>query len=46
MQALEAFYPNRDKALSRAVTVPDMGHNVNLHVGRGTVFEEMVGLVG
>ena len=40
--ALEMFYPNRDASKSQAVTIPDVGHNINFHYGRLEVFERML----
>ena len=43
--ALASFYPDRDVAKSKAVTVSDVGHNINFHLARGEVFEKMLGFV-
>jgi hypothetical protein len=37
--ALAMFYPQRDASKSQAITLPNMGHNVNLHYGRLEAFE-------
>ena len=40
--ALTTFYPNRNVEKSKAITVPDVGHNIHLHLARGEVFEKML----
>lgn len=36
--ALAFFFPAKNEA-SRAVTLPDIGHNINMHLGRTDAFE-------
>jgi pimeloyl-ACP methyl ester carboxylesterase len=40
--ALALFYPNRPPGSSQAVTLPDIGHNINLHYGRLEAFQKML----
>lgn len=41
-EALAMFYPNTPKDKSEAVTLPNMGHNINLHYGRLEAFQKML----
>jgi alpha-beta hydrolase superfamily lysophospholipase len=43
--ALAIFYPNRATSESEAITLPDMGHNINLHHGRLEAFEKMLAFI-
>jgi hypothetical protein len=43
--ALAIFYPNRDASKSEAVTIPNMGHNVNVHYGRLDAFEKILSFI-
>ncbi len=40
-QALATLYPNAASA-SKAVNIPDIGHNINQHLKRGEAFAEML----
>lgn len=42
--ALAFFFPARNNA-SQAVTISDIGHNINMHLGRLEVFEAMLKFV-
>jgi hypothetical protein len=43
--ALVMFYPNRLQEKSEAVTIADMGHNVNFHYGRLAAFRKMLDFI-
>ncbi|KAF2706113.1 catalytic protein [Pleomassaria siparia CBS 279.74] len=43
--ALAIFYPDRDASKSQAMTIPDMGHNINLHYGRLEAFEKTLNFI-
>jgi hypothetical protein len=45
MDALNVFYPNRDKLKSEAVNIGDLGHNINLHFKRTEAFEKMLAFI-
>jgi pimeloyl-ACP methyl ester carboxylesterase len=44
-EALTMFYPNRLAERSESVTMPNMGHNVNLHHGRLDAFEKILNFI-
>jgi pimeloyl-ACP methyl ester carboxylesterase len=44
-EALALFYPNAPAAKSQAVTLPTMGHNINLHYGRLDAFAKMLSFI-
>jgi hypothetical protein len=43
--ALNLFYPERNTTTSQAITVPNTGHNINLHFSRLEVFEKMLSFI-
>ncbi|KAF1948117.1 alpha/beta-hydrolase [Byssothecium circinans] len=43
--ALALFYPDRDASKSQAITIPNMGHNINLHYGRLEAFEKILNFI-
>ena len=44
-EALALFYPNAPVGKSQAVTLPTMGHNINLHYGRLDAFAKMLSFI-
>jgi len=44
-ESLSTYFPNADKVRSGAVTVQNVGHNLNMHLGRIEVFEKMLHFV-
>jgi hypothetical protein len=45
LDALNMFYPNRDKSRSEAVNIGDVGHNINLHFKRTEAFERILAFI-
>ncbi|KAF2869229.1 Alpha/Beta hydrolase protein [Massariosphaeria phaeospora] len=41
-EALAVFFPNALKDVSQAVTLPNIGHNINFHLGRQEAFDAML----
>ncbi|KAF2462569.1 alpha/beta-hydrolase [Lindgomyces ingoldianus] len=44
-QAMAIFFPNAPSNQSQAITLPNFGHNLNLHLGRQKVFEKMLDFI-
>jgi pimeloyl-ACP methyl ester carboxylesterase len=44
-ESLVMYFPNAEKERSGAITVPNLGHNLNRHLGRDEVFRRMLEFV-
>lgn len=45
IDALNVYYPSRDKSRSEAVNIRDVGHNVNHHLKRVEAFQKMLAFI-
>ena len=45
LDALDAFFPNRDGIKSEAVNIENVGHNINLHYSRTEAFDKILAFI-